>query len=92
MELEFRQFVGTDGINSCAVERMGKNDNILFCWCIVSAALDEEFSFVLLPMIIQLWVTIRGYSLCSAWMEKYKVAQKKTVQKSKSLRKKIVKE
>lgn len=92
MELEFRQFVGTDGINSCAVERMEKNDNILFCWRIVSTAWDEECSSVLLPMILRLWVTIRGYSLCSAWMEKYKVAQKKTVQKSKSLRKELVKE
>ena len=54
MELEFRRFVGTDGINSCAVERMEKNDdNILFCWCIVSAAWDEECSSVLLPMILR---------------------------------------
>ena len=35
---------------------------------------------------------VGNYSLCSAWMEKYKVAQKKTVQKSKSLRKELVKE
>ena len=46
MQLEFRRFVRTDGINSCAVESMEKNDNILFCWCIVSAAWDEECSSV----------------------------------------------
>ena len=92
MELEFRRHIGAEGINSDTAEMMEKNENVLFCWCIISASWEEECSSILLPMIIQLWITIRGYSLCSAWIEKYKLAQKKTVQKSKSLRKELAKD
>ena len=92
MELEFCRHIGAEGINSDTAEMMEKNENVLFCWCIISASWEEECSSILLPMIIQLWITIRGYSLCSAWIEKYKLAQKKTVQKSKSLRKELAKD
>ena len=92
MELEFRRHIGVEGINSDTAEMMEKNLNVLFCWCFISASWEEECSSILLPMIIQLWITIRGYSLCSAWIEKYKLAQKKTVQKSKSLRKELAKD
>ena len=41
----------------------------------------------LLHTIVDLWVTIRGYALTSSWLEQYKLAKKKNVKKSKSLRK-----
>ena len=34
---------------------------------------------VLLYMIIDLWVTVHGFSYASAWIEKYKAVQKKTL-------------
>jgi hypothetical protein len=36
-----------------------------------------------------MWITVRGFSYASAWVEKMKVAQQKTTQKSKGLRKTI---
>ena len=92
MELEFRKHVGGEGINFDAAEMMERNEDVLLCWNIISASWDEECSSSLLQMIIKLWITIRGYSLSSAWIEKHKAANKKTVQKSKSLRKEIAKE
>ena len=47
----------------------------------------EEAEAVLLQMIIEHWVTVRGFSYASAFLEKYKRANKKTVQKSKGTRK-----
>ena len=38
-------------------------------------------------MIVNHWVKIRGFSYASAWLEKFKTAQKKTTQKSKGIRK-----
>ena len=92
MELEFRKHVGGEGINFDAAEMMERNEDVLLCWNIISASWDEECSSSLLQMIIKLWITIRGYSLSSACIEKYKAANKKTVQKSKSLRKELAKE
>ena len=34
---------------------------------------DRETHEKLLHMIVELYLTIRGYSYASAWMEKYKV-------------------
>jgi len=39
---------------------------------------------------MELFVTIRGFSYASAWLEKYKQKNKKGTQKSKSLRKNSV--
>ena len=58
-------------------------EDVLFHWAIVSASWDEEEATTLLPMIVQLWVTMRGFSYASAWMENYKKINKKSVQKTK---------
>ena len=42
-----------------------------------------------LSMVVDLWLTVCGYSYSSAWVEKYKVAQKKSTQKSKGIRKQL---
>ena len=36
-----------------------------------------------------MWVTIRGFSLASTWLEQYKKAEQLNVAKSKALRKKL---
>ena len=38
-------------------------------------------------MIVQHWITVRGFSFVSAFMEKYKQRNEKSTQKSKGLRK-----
>ena len=65
-------------------------EDVLFHWAIVSASWDDEEATALLPMIVQLWVTMRGFSYASAWMDNYKKINKKSVQNTKGIRKHLV--
>ena len=63
------------------------NDDILFYWSMLTASWEESVADKILTMIVDLWITIRGFSLASAWVEEFKAHNKKTLQKSKGLRK-----
>ena len=63
-----------------------KNDDVLFYWTIVSINWEPVESTELLKLIINHYITIRGFSFASGFMEKYKKLMKK---KSKGLRKKL---
>ena len=71
------------------VESIATDDDVNFFWSILSAEWEEEEQ-ILLRMLIDLWVTIRGFSFSKSMMEMYKQAQKKTVQKSKGVRKQLI--
>ena len=47
---------------------------------------DGETHNALLKMIVELYVTIRGFSKANAWLEKYKQSTKTSTQRTKSLR------
>ena len=47
----------------------------------------HDIEMELLQMVIGMWVTIRGFSNASDWVEKFKLLEKKTKQKSKGIRK-----
>ena len=66
------------------------DEDVLFYWAIVSADWGVKDSNMLLQEIVEHFVTIRGFSFASGWMEKYKKATKKSTQKSKGLRKQLV--
>ena len=64
------------------------NEDVLFYWTNAIADFeidDKEVYDVLLKMIVELYVTMRGFSYASMWMEKYKKSSKKSTQRSKSL-------
>ena len=64
------------------------SEDVQFYWCVASAAFDiddDEVHRELLQKIIKLSITIRGLAFASAWVEKYKQAEKKSTQRSKSL-------
>ncbi len=95
MELEVRQHLRisdpqTTGITETVMKGITENEDVLFYWSMVSVNWAEEESRVLLGMIADLYITIRGFSFASAWMERYKQAHKKTVEKSKGLRKQLL--
>ena len=69
--------------------QIDSNENVLFYWCIVCAEWEEDTAQILLGMISDLWITIRGFSAVSGWFEQYKKAHMKTVQKSKGIRKQL---
>ena len=64
------------------------DEDVQFKWTLVSQDLDTyEEGQELLQEVVHLWVTIRGFSIASTWIETYKQATKQTKQKSTGLRK-----
>lgn len=66
-----------------------QSEDVLFHWSMITATWDNEVAVQLMDMIVKLWITVRGFSSASAWIELYKNVTKKTLQKSKPLRKQI---
>lgn len=59
-------------------------------WSMLSADIDTEaFACELLEEMIKLWLTIRGFSIMSTWVEQYKASSETTTQKTKGLRKSL---
>ncbi len=73
------------------MESVTSDEDVLFYWTILAAEWEEEDEEALLPMVTELWITIRGFPFARSFLEIYKQANKKTVQKSKGLRKKLIK-
>ena len=70
-----------------AVDSIISNDDVLLHWSILSGNWQEEEAGLLITMIIDHWITIRGFSFASAFMERHKQEHKKSLQKSKGIRK-----
>ena len=68
-------------------EAIVASEDVALHWNTVSANWEIEEKQALFPMISDLWITMRGFSFASTWIEKYKERSKKMVQKSKGLRK-----
>ena len=78
------------GLNvQCIVEKLTKDEDVLFHWTLVSGSWDEEVASTLLHMVTELWVTIREFAHVSAWIEKHKQSTKKSIQKSQGVRKNL---
>ena len=78
------------GSKAALVESIATDEDVLFYWSIISAEWEEKEEQILLRMIIDLWMTVRGFSFAKSMLEMYKQAQKKTVQKSKGVRKQLI--
>lgn len=65
------------------------DEDVRHYWSLVSANWSEEETSKL-SLISKKWMNVRGFSSASAFVEKYKQATKKTVQKSKGLRKNLI--
>ena len=72
----------------CVIQDILKDDDVQFFWTIIALDIEsEEHSQELLQETVQLWTTIRGFSIASTWLEVYKRATKMTTAKSTGLRK-----
>ena len=59
------------------------NDNVQFYWIMLSTDIqDEQTSQDLLREIVELWLTIRGFSIAREWMEMYKRFSSKATKKN----------
>lgn len=70
------------------IQKVVDNEDVQFMWTILSPSItSNEDSIELLYEIVNLWTTVRGFSLAATWMETYKMTRKETKQKSTGLRK-----
>lgn len=93
MEMELRRHLklGNDiNIKDTALGEIMKNEDVLFYWSLVSVNWDETHSNELLQLIVQQWITVRGFSFVSGFMEMYKQRNQKSTQKTKGLRKTLI--
>ena len=93
MKIELRKHLQSQDIPNFKTEvkkDILENGDVTFYWSVLSCNWEEDESEALLELVVDLFFTIRGFSYASAWVEKYKTASAKTLQKSKGLRKSLI--
>ena len=55
------------------IQTIRDDEDVLFAWSLVTTNLSEDESQLLLTDVIQLWVTVRGFSIASRLLEDYKL-------------------
>ena len=66
------------------------NEDVLFHWCMLTAETEESHAETIFNMLVSMWITVRGFTFASAFVEMYKQEKKKGLQRSKALRKNII--
>ena len=65
------------------------DDDVQFNWSVDIE--DESHSAELRHILVQKWITIRGFGIASLWLEEHKRASKQTTKRKKALRKELAK-
>ena len=88
MQKHLHELTSQKHIDKVAVmEEVAADYDIQFQWCLLSTDINEEdASQELLQKVIELWLTIRGFSTAGAYVEYYKQCKERTLKKSTSLR------
>ena len=93
IELALRSYLGQDQSSLTAMkDKIIDDEGIQSSWSTIAVDWEEETATLLLNMIVDTvaWIKIRGHSTARAWLESYKLQQKKSVQKSKGIRKQLI--
>lgn len=70
------------GSQDLLIQDLKNDEDIQFFWCTVSTDItDSSDADQLLADIMKLWITIRGFSVTSNWMNEYQNFNKKSVKK-----------
>lgn len=77
------------GMKEKMVSNVMKSEDVRLQWGLIGVELDEGRSETLLNMIVNEWITLRGFSFAGGYMEIYKQATKQSLQKTKGLRTKL---
>ena len=82
----------SEGSKDILIEKLLKDEDVLFQWCFGFAASDinNEAGLMILRQMVDLYVTIRGFAFAETCLEMYKWAKETTISKKKALRKEIV--
>lgn len=69
------------------VNSVASDENIQFYWTILSVDIESEDQAILvLKQVIGTWLTVRGFSIAGAWLDKYLCISKTSTAKKKGLR------
>ena len=68
-----------------------ESEEVTHHWSLLADNWEEDDSQLLFEMVVDLFVTMRGFSYASAWIEEYKAATANTLQKSKGIHKGLLK-
>ena len=79
----------TEGFKSTVVKAVMGSEEVLFHWCMLTAETEDKDAEVVLGMLVDMWITVRGFAFTSQWLEIYNREKKKCLQRSKELRKDI---
>ena len=87
-----KQLQAGSGHKSAIIKRVVESEEVEFYWLIAQADFDvgdEEVYQLLLQKVVELFITVRGYSYASNLMEKHKQAMAKGTQRAKALRREL---
>ena len=73
------QLIKEGELREKVVSEIMTNKNILFLWGIATDLADTKQSLALLQEVVQLWYTIRGFSITSQLLEQHKKTTKSTI-------------
>ena len=79
----------TDGIKKELHKTIVADEDVAFHWSMLTVEVEDAEGTVLLAMIVDLFITIRGFSFSKSLMEMYKQETRRCTQKAKSLRRKL---
>ena len=98
IEMEVRKFfrgTGEEQYNEKRKEAISdavcSDIDVRYYWDVCQHELEVDERAELLPLLVNHYITVRGFSFVRSLLEKYKQMHKKTTQKSKALRKKVSK-
>jgi hypothetical protein len=86
---KFNKANNIDSFKDIAFEKIAMNEDVLFYWDMVSVNGECIEANELFKLLVQQYITVRGFSFASAFMEKYKRSAQKSTQKSKGLKKQV---
>ena len=78
-----------NGTQETILKAVLKNEDLLFQWALVTSNSDDEVGQKVLELICELYLTVGGFAFAKSCLELYKQTHKKSIQKSKALRKSI---
>ena len=85
-----KRSVAASGQKQVIIDTVASDDDVQFFWALLTCDIQrEEDAITLLKDIVELWLTIRGFSVAGAWLEQHKQKSRTNSRKSKGLRKKL---
>ena len=82
----------SDSKRAAIIDPVLHNNNVQFYWSILNVDIEnDDWSEELLARIIELWLTMRGFSISMQWTEEYKRMKSTESRKKKGLRKELKK-